>query len=168
MKLIRALSLAFLFLAMLAGLACRQGDSESEQTQEPLAATDESVEAPVEEAADLGPRLADHEPTRLLDDLAEMRDAGALRILVHRQDLKGMHRPGAAGEEEITLVSMFADSLDLPRTAFIDGGFRPAQSGDTFPTVNPATGETLAELASCGADDIDFAAAGFVQQDTAP
>ncbi len=52
-----------------------------------------------------------------------------------------------------------ADNLDLPRTAFIDGAFRPAQSGATFPTINPDTGETLAELASCSADDIDFAAA---------
>ncbi len=52
-----------------------------------------------------------------------------------------------------------ADGLDLPRTAFIDGGFRPARSGATFPTINPATGETLAKLAACGADDVDFAAA---------
>ena len=52
-----------------------------------------------------------------------------------------------------------AESLDLPRTAFIDGGFRAAQSGKTFATVNPATGDTLAEIAACGADDIDFAAA---------
>jgi len=50
-----------------------------------------------------------------------------------------------------------AEGLDLPRTAFIDGAFRPARSGATFATVNPATGETLAEISACGAEDIDFA-----------
>ena len=52
-----------------------------------------------------------------------------------------------------------ADGLSLPRTAFIDGGFRAASSGATFATVNPATGETLAEVAACGAEDVDFAVA---------
>ncbi len=52
-----------------------------------------------------------------------------------------------------------AESLDAPRTAFIDGAFRPASSGATFPTINPATGETLAEVAACSADDVDFAVA---------
>ena len=37
-----------------------------------------------------------------------------------------------------------AGSLALPRTAFIDGGFRKAKSKKTFPTINPATGEALA------------------------
>jgi gamma-glutamyl-gamma-aminobutyraldehyde dehydrogenase len=50
-----------------------------------------------------------------------------------------------------------AATLDLPTGAFIDGGYRPAISGKTFATVNPATGETLAEVAACGADDVDFA-----------
>ncbi|MET1413404.1 aldehyde dehydrogenase [Roseibium sp. HPY-6] len=50
-----------------------------------------------------------------------------------------------------------AAKLDFPTSAFIDGGYRPAQSGKTFATVNPATGETLAEIASCGAEDVDFA-----------
>lgn len=49
--------------------------------------------------------------------------------------------------------------LALPRTAFVDGGFRPALSGETFPTLNPATGETLAEIAACGPEDVDFAVA---------
>ncbi|MEO1532707.1 MAG: aldehyde dehydrogenase [Pseudomonadota bacterium] len=47
--------------------------------------------------------------------------------------------------------------LALPRTAFIDGAFRPAASGATYATLNPATGETLAELSACGAEDVDFA-----------
>ena len=46
---------------------------------------------------------------------------------------------------------------DLPTGAFIDGGFRPAISGKTFDTVNPATGEKLADIAACGAADVDFA-----------
>ncbi len=52
-----------------------------------------------------------------------------------------------------------ADGLTPPRTAFIDGAFRAAQSGDTFATVNPATGATLAEVAACDGDDVDFAVA---------
>ncbi|NVO54269.1 aldehyde dehydrogenase [Rhodobacteraceae bacterium B1Z28] len=50
-----------------------------------------------------------------------------------------------------------AAGLDLPTGAFIDGGFRPAISGETFETVNPATGEKLADIAACGAADVDFA-----------
>ncbi len=50
-----------------------------------------------------------------------------------------------------------AAGLALPRTAFIDGSFRKAKSKKTFATVNPATGETLAEVAACDAEDIDFA-----------
>lgn len=50
-----------------------------------------------------------------------------------------------------------AASLSLPTQAFIDGAFRPAKSGATFDTVNPATGAVLARIASCGAADVDFA-----------
>ncbi|TRW95347.1 aldehyde dehydrogenase [Paracoccus sp. M683] len=50
-----------------------------------------------------------------------------------------------------------AKDLDLPTGAFIDGGFRPAISGKTFATVNPATGEDLAQIAACDAADVDFA-----------
>ncbi len=39
-----------------------------------------------------------------------------------------------------------AKTLDFPNAAFIDGAYRPAQSGKTFATINPATGETLAEI----------------------
>ncbi len=41
--------------------------------------------------------------------------------------------------------------------AFIDGEFHPAESGERFVTDNPATGETLAEIAGGGAADIDAA-----------
>ncbi|UZD90367.1 aldehyde dehydrogenase [Cognatishimia activa] len=50
-----------------------------------------------------------------------------------------------------------AAGLTLPTSAFIDGGYRPAISGKTFTSVNPATGETLAEIAACGQEDVDFA-----------
>ncbi|MFK0206345.1 aldehyde dehydrogenase [Agrobacterium sp. NPDC090283] len=43
--------------------------------------------------------------------------------------------------------------------AFIDGKFVSARSGRVFNSVNPATGYTLAEVASCGQDDIDIAVA---------
>ena len=50
-----------------------------------------------------------------------------------------------------------AASLSLPTQAFVDGGFRPAHSGKTFTTLNPATGAPLAELAACDGEDVDFA-----------
>jgi aldehyde dehydrogenase (NAD+) len=40
---------------------------------------------------------------------------------------------------------------------FIGGGFAPARSGRVFPTVNPATEETLSEVAEAGAEDVDAA-----------
>jgi gamma-glutamyl-gamma-aminobutyraldehyde dehydrogenase len=50
-----------------------------------------------------------------------------------------------------------AAGLTFPTQAFIDGAFRPAISGKTFDTVNPATGEVLAKVAACDASDVDFA-----------
>jgi gamma-glutamyl-gamma-aminobutyraldehyde dehydrogenase len=50
-----------------------------------------------------------------------------------------------------------ATGLDFPTNAFIDGHFRPAISGKTFETLNPATGAVLAEVAACGAEDVDLA-----------
>ncbi|MBE1289027.1 MAG: aldehyde dehydrogenase family protein [Rhodobacteraceae bacterium] len=50
-----------------------------------------------------------------------------------------------------------ATGLDLPTQAFIDGSFRPAISGATFQTLNPATGEVLAQVAACKVEDVDFA-----------
>lgn len=50
-----------------------------------------------------------------------------------------------------------ATDLEFPTMAFVDGGYRPAISGETFATVNPATGEELAQVAACGAEDVDFA-----------
>jgi 4-(gamma-glutamylamino)butanal dehydrogenase len=50
-----------------------------------------------------------------------------------------------------------AKSLSLPTQAFINGTFRPAKSGKTFETVNPATGKVITKIAACNADDVDFA-----------
>ncbi|PHP64643.1 aldehyde dehydrogenase [Zhengella mangrovi] len=52
-----------------------------------------------------------------------------------------------------------AATLAFPTQAFINGGFRPAASGKTFDTINPATGDVLAKVAACGAADVDFAVA---------
>jgi len=50
-----------------------------------------------------------------------------------------------------------ADNLILPTNAFIDGSYRPAESGKTFVTTNPATGAKIADIAACNTDDVDFA-----------
>ena len=41
--------------------------------------------------------------------------------------------------------------------ALINGEFRPAASGKTFPTFNPGNGEVIAYLAECDEEDIDAA-----------
>ncbi len=47
-----------------------------------------------------------------------------------------------------------------PRTeAFIDGRYRPALSGETFDSINPAQGQRLASIASCDKADVDVAVA---------
>ena len=43
--------------------------------------------------------------------------------------------------------------------AFIDGRFVDAASGETFDSVNPATGEVLAQVAACDGVDVDRAVA---------
>jgi 4-(gamma-glutamylamino)butanal dehydrogenase len=50
-----------------------------------------------------------------------------------------------------------AAGLTPPTGAFIDGSFRPAISGRTFDSVNPATGAVLAKVAACDGADVDFA-----------
>lgn len=52
-----------------------------------------------------------------------------------------------------------ASSLKPRDGCWIDGAFRPALGGDRFATVNPATGETLAEVARGTGADIDAAVA---------
>lgn len=50
-----------------------------------------------------------------------------------------------------------ADGLKIQTQSFIGGAFHPALSGQTLPTINPATGAVLAEIAACGAEDVDLA-----------
>jgi gamma-glutamyl-gamma-aminobutyraldehyde dehydrogenase len=50
-----------------------------------------------------------------------------------------------------------AGGLTLPSGAFIDGEARRPLSGESFETVNPATGRPLAAIALCGPEDVDFA-----------
>ncbi|TIL81918.1 MAG: aldehyde dehydrogenase family protein, partial [Mesorhizobium sp.] len=65
-----------------------------------------------------------------------------------------MHEPLTAAE-----YRALAAEIQFPTNAFVDGAFRPANSGKTFKTTNPATGETLAEIAACDSTDVDFAVA---------
>ncbi len=44
-----------------------------------------------------------------------------------------------------------------PKRLFIDGRHLAAASGKTFETINPATGQVLAQVAQAGAEDIDLA-----------
>ena len=50
-------------------------------------------------------------------------------------------------------------TLNLQTNLFIDGEFLPSVSGKRFATSNPATGETLAEVAEAGREDLDRAVA---------
>jgi phenylacetaldehyde dehydrogenase len=45
----------------------------------------------------------------------------------------------------------------VPNQLFIGGRWVDARSGETFTTMNPATGEVLADVASAGAEDVDRA-----------
>lgn len=50
-----------------------------------------------------------------------------------------------------------AAGLTLESRAFIDDAFVEAASGETFETLNPATGERLARVASCDGPDAELA-----------
>ncbi|MEB8388728.1 aldehyde dehydrogenase [Rhodobacteraceae bacterium KMM 6894] len=59
-----------------------------------------------------------------------------------------------ATKDEYTAI---AAGLDIQGMAYIDGGYRPAISGKTFASINPATGVELTQVAACGTEDVDFA-----------
>jgi gamma-glutamyl-gamma-aminobutyraldehyde dehydrogenase len=66
---------------------------------------------------------------------------------------------------QLLTAAQYADlaaSIKLPTEAFVDGGFRPALSGNTFETTNPVTGAVLAQIAACGPEDVDVAVAAAV------
>jgi gamma-glutamyl-gamma-aminobutyraldehyde dehydrogenase len=50
-----------------------------------------------------------------------------------------------------------AAALKLETRAFIDGKFVEAASGRTFPTINPATGTIITNVAACDAEDVNRA-----------
>ncbi|MFS2156670.1 aldehyde dehydrogenase [Pseudomonas sp. Pseusp122] len=50
-----------------------------------------------------------------------------------------------------------AQSMSYPSNAFINGSFKPALSGNTFATINPATGAFLTDVAACASEDVDYA-----------
>jgi len=50
-----------------------------------------------------------------------------------------------------------ADNLTYRAEAFIDGEFRPALSGVTFPCMSPVAGQRLADVAECRSEDVDRA-----------
>jgi betaine-aldehyde dehydrogenase len=50
--------------------------------------------------------------------------------------------------------------MNIPTQLFIDGQFRNASSGKTFIVTNPATEETLAEVAAANPNDADIAVTG--------
>ena len=52
-----------------------------------------------------------------------------------------------------------ADELTLPARAFINGEYVDAVDGNTMPSINPATGNVLAEIAACNHKDVDIAVA---------
>jgi gamma-glutamyl-gamma-aminobutyraldehyde dehydrogenase len=54
-------------------------------------------------------------------------------------------------------VRNIAGKIDLPWKAFIAGAAQEAKSGETFATVDPATGKVLANIALCGRADVDAA-----------
>ncbi|RFO95702.1 aldehyde dehydrogenase [Rhodoferax lacus] len=50
-----------------------------------------------------------------------------------------------------------AKHLNFQSRAFINGAFCDALSGETFASLNPATGAVLAQVAACGKADVDVA-----------
>ena len=48
-------------------------------------------------------------------------------------------------------------TIKLPCQAFIDGQFVDAEGGQTFASINPATGQKLIDVAACQASDVDTA-----------
>lgn len=56
-----------------------------------------------------------------------------------------------------------ASSIEFICDAFINGEFVPSLKGETFTSINPATGQVLAEVASCQTEDVDLAVSSAKQ-----
>ena len=52
-----------------------------------------------------------------------------------------------------------AANLDIEDRAFINGRYQDALAGATRPTMSPANGQKLADVANCGTEDADNAVA---------
>jgi len=50
-----------------------------------------------------------------------------------------------------------SETLNLHGQAYINGGFQSAVSGETFPSINPATEQLLVDVASCDEADVNIA-----------
>jgi len=53
--------------------------------------------------------------------------------------------------------SVIAKNLTFSVNPFVNGKFSKPLSGNTMETINPATGDVLATVAACGAEDVDAA-----------
>lgn len=58
---------------------------------------------------------------------------------------------------EYPVIKDAANQLNFRTKAFIDGAFVDASSGQTYVSINPATGRPLATIASCDSVDLDRA-----------
>src|SRR2546428_13744184 len=54
-------------------------------------------------------------------------------------------------------MSAIVTEKSFQNKLFINGDFVDAKSGKTFPTINPATEEKIADVASADAEDVDTA-----------
>lgn len=59
--------------------------------------------------------------------------------------------------QDLAAWTALSRTIRLPHQAFIDGEFVDAEGGKTFPTINPATGQKLIEVAACQSSDVDTA-----------
>lgn len=64
-----------------------------------------------------------------------------------------MNAPAFSGKVQAAVTKFLERSQEL----FIDGKWRPAQTGETFDVINPSTGRVFAKAAAGGAADIDLA-----------
>jgi gamma-glutamyl-gamma-aminobutyraldehyde dehydrogenase len=50
-----------------------------------------------------------------------------------------------------------AEQINFPTNAWIDGSYTPAINGGTLATINPATGQEIAQISACDSADVDVA-----------
>jgi acyl-CoA reductase-like NAD-dependent aldehyde dehydrogenase len=60
-------------------------------------------------------------------------------------------------DKTVTDWQAAAAELNIDGRAYINGKLTAALSGETRPCINPASGEKLADVANCGAEDADLA-----------